>query len=500
MQSLIISGKLPSTKDECATLAALNLRIYELSYIRMMEEEEERRRMKMAAAAAKKSKDTMGSFRVGGGTTQGGGGGAGGDATRGDVSHDDEISNTNTNFANRSNNAIQEEEEDEQQLHANENNQVTTTTKTTTIEVIKKKRSSSSAASKPLVIVGKDGASVVNLAQPRDSLISTQSATLIMPVIVSNGCESMLIYLRSCSCFSTYAAARIVSVGQLVSPNYQRSNDMLKLIKVFNIHTLMIDFNTTNFTYYIFNLFMLQIKKDKLSKTSYYNNELKLKEQYVKMCRNLNCFGCVLFTVKEIVYETNTNTNVVTFKKVKRLLAIKPNKISLIDAKTKALVTSQRMTDLKSWYSGDGYYNLTPIFLLNSTSSPFVQQQQPPFMSAHASSSSSSPHTNPAVSFLAHLFRLTNANSRIDINKLFVIEFRTCKWHLQIDDFHSLKSITCILLDQSLDMGIDSNPLMLDLTISEHFQNRLEYKIFIIIITVVFTIFVKAVFLAIFFN
>ena len=234
---------------------------------------------------------------------------------------------------------------------------------------------------------------------------------------------------------------------------------------------------------------MLQIKKDKLSKTSYYNNELKLKEQYVKMCRNLNCFGCVLFTVKEIVYETNTNTNVVTFKKVKRLLAIKPNKISLIDAKTKALVTSQRMTDLKSWYSGDGYYNLTPIFLLNSTSSPFVQQQQPPFMSAHASSSSSSPHTNPAVSFLAHLFRLTNANSRIDINKLFVIEFRTCKWHLQIDDFHSLKSITCILLDQSLDMGIDSNPLMLDLTISEHFQNRLEYSIFIIIV-VVFTSFI----------
>jgi hypothetical protein len=64
----------------------------------------------------------------------------------------------------------------------------------------------------------------------------------------------------------------------------------------------------------------------------------------------------------------------------------------------------------------------------------------------------------------------------IDMNKLFVIEFRDCKWYLQIDDFHSLKSITCILLDQSLDMGIDSNPLMLDLTISEHFQNR--YKLF----------------------
>lgn len=214
------------------------------------------------------------------------------------------------------------------------------------------------------------------------------------------------------------------------------------------------------------------MKKDKFSKTSYYHNELKLKEQYVKICRNLNCFGCVLFTVKEIVYETNTNTGVVTFKKVKRLLAIKANKISLIDSKTKSLVTSQRMTDLKSWYSGDGYYNLTPIFLLNSSASPMMagqqQPQQQPFINtAHASSS----HTNPALNLLAYLFRFSN-NSSIDMNKLFVIEFRTCKWHLQIDDFHSLKSITCILLDQSLDMGIDSNPLMLDLTISEHFQNR----------------------------
>ena len=57
------------------------------------------------------------------------------------------------------------------------------------------------------------------------------------------------------------------------------------------------------------------------------------------------------------------------------------------------------------------------------------------------------------------------------MDKLFVIEFRD--WHLQIDDFQSLKSITCILLDQSLDMGIDSNPLMLDLTISEHYQNNI---------------------------
>jgi hypothetical protein len=173
-------------------------------------------------------------------------------------------------------------------------------------------------------------------------------------------------------------------------------------------------------------------------------------------------------------------------------LAIKPNTISLLDYKSKELVKTQRMSDLKSWFSGDGYYNLTPIFLLNPSASmmsqaeaaggefspsqtgamdPSIEDQSQPGTGATVAITNGS---SSASSTLAKLFRL-NANS-IDMNKLFVIEFRNSKWHLQIDDFHSLKSITCILLDQSLDMGIDSNPLMLDLTISEHFQNR--YKIF----------------------
>lgn len=235
MQNLIITGKLPSTKDECASLAALNLRIYELNYIRLMEEEEERRQMKLKAVAAKKSKDTTCSFR-GATTTMGRGGEEAETATRMDVSHD-ELSNNN-NF-NRSSQAIQEEDEtgavkDENSAAAAAATAATTgditlattttTTKTTTIEVFKKRASSAKA-------VSKDGASAV-LAQPRDSLVSTQSDNLIMPVIVSNGCESMLIYLRSCSCLSSYGSARIISLGQLVSPNYQRSNDILKLIKV----------------------------------------------------------------------------------------------------------------------------------------------------------------------------------------------------------------------------------------------------------------------------
>lgn len=288
MQSLIITGKLPSTKDECATLAALNLRIYELSYMRMMEEEEERRRMKLAkkrssraaaAAAAGGTESATPSCSLRHRRESRRRGTDAETATRVDVS----VANDEPSVNQRVSERIQEEDENEAEAEETAPAATTTTTtKTTTIEVIKKKRSSS-AASKPVLI---------NLHHQRDSLVSIQSQTLIMPVIVSNGCESMLIYLRSCSCFSSHAAARIVSVGQLVSPNYQRSNDMLKLIK---------------------------LKKDKLSKTSYFNNELKLKECYVKMCRNLNCFGCVLFTVKEIVYETNPHTGVVSFKKVSNL-------------------------------------------------------------------------------------------------------------------------------------------------------------------------------------
>ena len=225
-------------------------------------------------------------------------------------------------------------------------------------------------------------------------------------------------------------------------------------------------------------------KKDRLSKTSYFNDDVKLKEFYVKICKNLNCFGSILFKVKEIVYDMsnmNKSDGLLSFKKVKRLLVIKPNKISLVDYKTKLLIKSQRMSDLKSWFSGDGYYNLTPMFLLNNPKPNDLvdvsgvnhrENLNGSFSFGNHQLFSSNMHDN----LLSRLFQFRFDSQSLDIEKLFVIEFRDCKWHLQIDDFQSLKSITCILLDQSLDMGIDNNPLMLDLTISEQYQNK--YNIF----------------------
>lgn len=62
MQNLIISGKLPCTKDECATLAALHLRIYELNYLNSLREEEEQEKNKSNVSSSFKKKRLMMTF------------------------------------------------------------------------------------------------------------------------------------------------------------------------------------------------------------------------------------------------------------------------------------------------------------------------------------------------------------------------------------------------------------------------------------------------------
>jgi hypothetical protein len=67
---------------------------------------------------------------------------------------------------------------------------------------------------------------------------------------------------------------------------------------------------------------------------------------------------CKEFTVKEIVSIPNADefSTILSIKKEKRILAIKSNKISLVDYKTKQLIRTQRISYLKSWCSGDGTY------------------------------------------------------------------------------------------------------------------------------------------------
>jgi hypothetical protein len=68
-----------------------------------------------------------------------------------------------------------------------------------------------------------------------------------------------------------------------------------------------------------------KVKKDRLSKTTYFNDDAKLKEYYVKICKNLNCFGSILFKVKEIVYDMsdlNKGNGMISFKKVILILSV----------------------------------------------------------------------------------------------------------------------------------------------------------------------------------
>lgn len=189
-------------------------------------------------------------------------------------------------------------------------------------------------------------------------------------------------------------------------------------------------------------------------------------------CTSLNCFDSKLYEVKEVVYNDQSSSE--PFRLVKRHLAIKPNRISLIDYKTKELVKTEQMTDLKSWFSGENYYDLTPFFFQNSSGRQHHHESTASIDATMASILKQQADflNNSRLRKLANLFN----KNKINPDKNFLIHFRNMKWQLQIDDDESLKSITCILLDQSLDIGIDSNPLMLDLTITDHFQNR--YKLF----------------------
>ncbi|XP_071091113.1 1-phosphatidylinositol 4,5-bisphosphate phosphodiesterase epsilon-1-like [Haliotis cracherodii] len=92
---------------------------------------------------------------------------------------------------------------------------------------------------------------------------------------------------------------------------------------------------------------LIKEKNKKLWHTPYYENELKLKQLYIKICKKLPSYGCKIFQVKEIL---RGNTQ----KKIPRLLGIASEKIVLLDNKTKLLAKSQNIRNLEDWLSGTG--------------------------------------------------------------------------------------------------------------------------------------------------
>ena len=54
---------------------------------------------------------------------------------------------------------------------------------------------------------------------------------------------------------------------------------------------------------------VFQEKQTKLWHTTYYDSELKLKQLYIKICKNLPAYNCKLYNVKEM-RRGNTNRKV----------------------------------------------------------------------------------------------------------------------------------------------------------------------------------------------
>lgn len=54
----------------------------------------------------------------------------------------------------------------------------------------------------------------------------------------------------------------------------------------------------------------MQEKQTKLWHTVFYENELKLKQLYVKICCNLPAHGCRIYRVKQLLQEGNANNKV----------------------------------------------------------------------------------------------------------------------------------------------------------------------------------------------
>jgi hypothetical protein len=200
MQGLIVSGKLPCTKDECATLAAIQLRIYEISYMKSMEDEKtETSEEQPLNVKSSKNKSYV-------------------------VTPINETTPLNSQNEDLSKLA-ETENKTEDLLDIKLLN--TPTDKSNEFNLIKEQDE--------LNLKCDDNEST-RLNDRKESLVVSEfvmnDSNLNMPVLTNGGCESVFFYLKSCSCLSTHGSSRILSIKQLVPASYHNSNDMMKLIKV----------------------------------------------------------------------------------------------------------------------------------------------------------------------------------------------------------------------------------------------------------------------------
>jgi hypothetical protein len=194
MQNMIVSGRLHCSKQECAKLAAIQLRIIELSYLRKLEEEEKDSKKLDSESIVHEKISII------------------------------ELSHEMVKIKS-------EQEKLEDQNHKNEiKDKVNSLNATTALNT-----NNSNLIAKTAAIKEEEEEEEENtkLFRSKDFENDSIQQEKMLVIILTNGrYESLKLYLESCSCLSKQKTAKTLDLKNLVHPNYKRSRDIIKLIEV----------------------------------------------------------------------------------------------------------------------------------------------------------------------------------------------------------------------------------------------------------------------------
>lgn len=191
---MIVSGRLHCSKQECAKLAAIQLRIIELSYLRKLEEEEKDSKKLDSESIVHEKISII------------------------------ELSHEMVKIKS-------EQEKLEDQNHKNEiKDKVNSLNATTALNT-----NNSNLIAKTAAIKEEEEEEEENtkLFRSKDFENDSIQQEKMLVIILTNGrYESLKLYLESCSCLSKQKTAKTLDLKNLVHPNYKRSRDIIKLIEV----------------------------------------------------------------------------------------------------------------------------------------------------------------------------------------------------------------------------------------------------------------------------
>ena len=215
MQSLIVSGKLPCTKEESCTLAAIQYRIYELAYMKLVDEEKEKNELKQTSKSATKKDELTATL-----------------PPKTDSVNEGFVETGDTKKVLNIIQETPEETDKKTEIKSEPNKQLLLID--TGDEAAKIDADTLGKQCNHLVKeeINKLIRSMSETSKLVEKIISQDSINLKMPILTNSTCESLFFLLKTCSCLSSQRAFRSLSIKQLVAPNYQRSNDIIKLIKV----------------------------------------------------------------------------------------------------------------------------------------------------------------------------------------------------------------------------------------------------------------------------